>query len=91
MKSPEEMARLFADLPEATANTLLLSSRLQFTMHDLGYQFPKYPVPDGRPQIEFLRARTWEGMIGRYGSSGHTGQCAELRAGGGAKSNTSWR
>ena len=34
------MLRLFADLPEATANTLELSSRLEFTLNDLGYKFP---------------------------------------------------
>ena len=76
LKSPEEMTRLFADLPEAVANTQLLSSRLQFTMNDLGYEFPKYPVPDGRPQIEFLRQRTLEGMVGRYASSNASGDAA---------------
>ncbi len=68
LKSPAEMARLFADLPEAIANTATLSARLQFTLQDLGYQFPKYPVPGGGSQIDFLRQRTREGMIHRYGS-----------------------
>ena len=68
LKSPAEMARLFSDLPEAIANTQILSSRLQFTLKDLGYQFPKYPVPDGQSQMQFLRERTCEGMISRYGS-----------------------
>ncbi len=68
LKSPAEMARLFSDLPEAIANTEILSSRLQFTLKDLGYQFPKYPVPDGETQMHFLRERTHEGMICRYGA-----------------------
>ena len=68
LKSPAEMARLFADIPEAIANTEVLSSRLQFTLNDLGYQFPKYPVPDGETQMSFLRQRTREGMVARYGS-----------------------
>ena len=63
LKSPAEMARLFSDLPEAIANTEVLSSRLKFTLNDLGYQFPKYPVPDGESQMHFLRERTHEGMI----------------------------
>ncbi len=67
MKTPVEMAQLFSDLPEAIANTEVLSSRLQFTLKDLGYRFPKYPVPDGKPEIHFLRQRTHEGMIWRYG------------------------
>jgi error-prone DNA polymerase len=68
LKSPEEMQQLFADLPEALANTQILSSRLQFTLKDLGYEFPKYPVPDGETQMQFLRRRAQEGMISRYGS-----------------------
>jgi len=69
LKSPEEMAALFADLPEAIANTVELASRLQYTMQDLGYQFPVYPTPNGESQIEFLRARTWDGALNRYGSN----------------------
>ena len=67
LKSGAEMARLFADIPEAIANTLDLSSRLEFTLKELGYQFPAYPVPDGQSQMHFLRQRTQEGMISRYG------------------------
>ena len=68
LKSPAEMTRLFSDLPEAIANTEALSSRLKFTLNDLGYQFPKYPVPPGETQMSFLRKRTEERMIGRYGT-----------------------
>src|SRR6266481_3724774 len=67
LKSPAEMERLFADLPEAIANTQELSSRLEFTLNDLGYEFPKYPVPKGSSQMQFLRERTYEGMLARYG------------------------
>src|SRR5580692_1901266 len=63
LKSPAEMERLFSDLPEAIANTQALSSRLKFTLKDLGYQFPKYPAPEGQSQMQFLRERTCEGMI----------------------------
>ena len=66
IKMPQEMLRLFADLPEATANTLELSSRLEFTLNDLGYQFPRYPVPEGETMDSFLRARTMEGARDRY-------------------------
>jgi error-prone DNA polymerase len=67
LKSPAEMARLFSDLPETIANTQELSARLEFTLKDLSYQFPNYPVPDGQSQMSFLRQRTQEGMISRYG------------------------
>ncbi|MFZ0433997.1 MAG: error-prone DNA polymerase [Candidatus Acidiferrales bacterium] len=67
LKSPEEMRRLFADIPEAISRTQEVSARLQFTLDDLGYQFPAYPVPDGGSQMGFLRQRTLEGMAHRYG------------------------
>jgi error-prone DNA polymerase len=68
LKRPAEMTRLFADIPEAIANTEILSSRLAFTLKDLGYQFPKYPVPDGETEMSFLCQRTRDGMIARYGT-----------------------
>jgi len=70
VKSPKEMAELFADLPETTANTLELSARLEFTLKDLGYEFPKYPVPPGETMTSFLRQRTYEGALVRYGRNG---------------------
>ncbi len=69
LKSPIEMQALFADLPEAIANTVELSSRLAFTFKDLGYEFPKYPVPEGETMISFMRERTREGFQQRYGRS----------------------
>src|SRR2546425_7178239 len=70
VKSPKEMTQLFADLPEAIANTTELSSRLEFTLQDLGYEFPKYPVPPGETMTSFLRRRTYEGARLRYGRNG---------------------
>ena len=67
LKPAQEMQRLFADIPEAISNTLDLSSRLEFTLNDLGYQFPLYPVPEGETMDSFLRVRTWEGYRQRYG------------------------
>jgi error-prone DNA polymerase len=68
-KPHAEMAALFADLPEAIAHTAELSSRLQFSLNDLGYEFPSYPVAEGDSQIEFLRRRAHEGRITRYGDA----------------------
>ncbi len=67
LKSPAAMGALFADIPEAIANTRELSSRLEFTLNDLGYEFPRYPVPEGESMMSLLRERTWEGMRSRYG------------------------
>ncbi len=67
LKSPAEMHELFADLPQALSNTVELSSRLEFQLDKLGYQFPRYPVPEGETMMSFLRDRTWEGFRDRYG------------------------
>jgi error-prone DNA polymerase len=70
VKSPKEMNQIFGDLPDAIANTIELSARLDFTLKDLGYEFPKYPVPPGETMTSFLRARTYEGAHRRYGRNG---------------------
>jgi error-prone DNA polymerase len=67
LKSARDMQQLFADLPEAIMNTAELASRLEFTLNDLGYEFPKYPVPAGETMMSFLRDRTWQGFETRYG------------------------
>ncbi len=66
VKSGVEMARLFADLPEAIAHTGEISSRLEFTLADLGYEFPRYPAPEGETMASFLRKRADEGARRRY-------------------------
>jgi len=67
VKTPAQMARLFADVPEAIGNAGELSSRLEFSLEKLGYEFPRYPVPDSGTQIDFLRAQTMKGAGERYG------------------------
>jgi error-prone DNA polymerase len=66
LKSAAEMARLFSDLPEAVAQTAELAARLEFTLTDLGYQFPHYPVPERDTMMSFLRKRTEEGARERF-------------------------
>ena len=66
LKSRDEMAALFADRPDAIARTSELADRLQYTMADLGYRFPDYPVPPGETQASFLRRITEVGARDRY-------------------------
>src|SRR5271163_3256080 len=66
LRSAQEMAQLFSDLPEAIHNTGELSARLGYTLADLGYEFPRYPVPEGETMNSFLRKRTDEGFQNRY-------------------------
>jgi len=67
LRSAREIAALFRDVPGAVEETLELSSRLQFQLDDLGYEFPRYPVPPGETMDSFLRKRVEEGVLRRYG------------------------
>jgi error-prone DNA polymerase len=66
LKSPAAMTALFADRRDALSGTAALAERLQYTMADLGYQFPTYPVPDGESEMSFLRQITEAGARERY-------------------------
>ena len=66
LKSPAEMAGLFRDLPEAIRNTKDLAARLEFTLENLGYEFPNYPVPLGETMMSYLRKITDQGARERY-------------------------
>ena len=68
LKSPAAMAVLFADLPEAVTNSVRLAERLEFTLSDLGYRFPDFPVGPGETQEGVLRELTFTGARGRYGA-----------------------
>jgi error-prone DNA polymerase len=70
LKPAARMARLFADTPEAVTNTVRLAERLDFTLQNLGYEFPKYRVPEGETMDSFLRKVTLDGARGRYGDPG---------------------
>ena len=66
LKSPAVMAQLFADRIDALTGTMALAERLEYTMDDLGYRFPAYPVPDGETEMSFLRHITDAGARNRY-------------------------
>ena len=66
LKPADAMARLFSDLPEAITGTRELADRLEYTMSDLGYRFPEYPVPPGESMASFLRKIAQAGARERY-------------------------
>ena len=66
LRSAGQMARLFRDIPEAITNTRIVSDRLEFTLSNLGYEFPKYPLPSGESMDSFLAKRVDEGVRKRY-------------------------
>lgn len=67
LKSKKEMLRLFDEFPEAVEITKTIASRIDFSMDEIGYTFPDYPVPDGETMDSFLRKRSEEGAVWRYG------------------------
>jgi error-prone DNA polymerase len=60
------MERRFADLPQAIAAAHELAERLDFTLADLGYRFPAYPLPPGETPSSYLRQVTWNGARARF-------------------------
>ena len=68
-KGAAEMRALFADRPDAIANTRALAERLEFTLENLGYEFPRFPVPEGESMDSYLRAVTLNGARERYGDT----------------------
>ncbi|PYK64959.1 MAG: error-prone DNA polymerase, partial [Verrucomicrobia bacterium] len=66
LKSERQMRAIFADLPEAIENTSRLAERLTFSLENLGYEFPEYPVPAGHTMDSFLRTIVWFGAQQRY-------------------------
>jgi error-prone DNA polymerase len=69
LKNAAQMRGLFSDLPEAIANTRRLADRLDFTLENLGYEFPAYPVPAGHDLDSFLRLQAFAGAKKRYGAT----------------------
>jgi error-prone DNA polymerase len=66
IKSAAEMCRLFQDLPVAIDGAWNLANTLDFTLADLGYQFPDYPLPPGETNNSFLRKITWNSAKSRF-------------------------
>jgi error-prone DNA polymerase len=66
IKGAKQMSQLFADLPEAVSNAWELAQTLDFTLADLGYQFPDYPLPPGETNDSFLRKMTWNAAKARF-------------------------
>ena len=65
LRSPEEMAELFSDLPEALANTVEIARRCSVTIPLGEPSLPNFPVPDGTTIEDFLSQLSHEGLSRR--------------------------
>lgn len=66
LKTAAEMTMLFHDRPEAILNTRRLAEEIDFSLENLGYEFPTYEVPPGHSMDTYLAEMTWRGMKERY-------------------------
>lgn len=69
LKSPEEMRKLFADIPQACDNTLLIAERCNAHIETGKKLLPQYPVPEGHDQESYFRERVESGLHRRYGET----------------------
>ncbi len=66
LKPPAEMARLFADFPEAIGRTVEIVKACRFSLGELKYEYPDEPVPEGKTAQQHLEDLTWAGARNRY-------------------------
>ena len=66
LRTPAEMNRLFAEVPEALSNTLLIAERCNVDLSFKGYHLPDFPVPEGFTAGTYLRYLCAEGAKKRY-------------------------
>ncbi|MBL8770639.1 MAG: error-prone DNA polymerase, partial [Phenylobacterium sp.] len=66
LKTPDEMARLFAKFPGAVERSVEIAERIGFDLSQLRYEYPDEPVPPGKTAIQHLRDLAWAGAAWRY-------------------------
>lgn len=67
LKRPQEMARLFAEHPQAIARTVQIAQRAAaFNLDELRYQYPDEVCPPHRTPMQYLIDLTWQGAAKHY-------------------------
>ncbi len=67
LRTPQEMAGLFGEVPEALSNTLLIAERCNVDLGFKGYHLPNFEVPEGFTADQYLRGLCVDGLKRRYG------------------------
>ena len=75
LKSPEEMATLFADLPEALENTVELARRCNLELEFGKYYLPDFPVPEGHDLASYIRELSRDGLKERLAAAPLAADC----------------
>ncbi|WP_207761432.1 DNA polymerase III subunit alpha [Leptospira perolatii] len=66
VKSPEEMKRLFPELPQAFYNTLEIRDKINLKLQFGTYLLPEFPVPEGFDEYTYMEKLVWDGIRQRY-------------------------
>ncbi|HEX3430974.1 MAG TPA: error-prone DNA polymerase [Rhizomicrobium sp.] len=66
LKTPQEMAALFRDAPEAIAETIRFADTIEFSLDQIRYNYPDEPVPKGKTAQQHLEDLTWAGAARKY-------------------------
>src|SRR5687767_8036476 len=77
LRTPQEMSQLFAEVPEALSNTLLVAERCNVDLSFKGYHLPDFPVPVGYTTESYLRYLCDAGARKRYGDRATSQQVRE--------------
>lgn len=67
LKSPDEMWRIFKDVPEAISNTIRIAEMCELDLGFRGYHLPEFPLPEGFTPDSYLEHLCREGAVKRYG------------------------
>ena len=68
LKSPEEMAELFADLPQALENSQKIADMCHLEMEFGQLHLPQVELPEGKIADDYLSELCWQGLKQRYPS-----------------------
>jgi DNA polymerase-3 subunit alpha len=75
LKSPDQMAQLFGEIPEALSNTIRIAEMCNLDLGFKGYHLPNFTVPDGFTNEAYLEHLCREGVRRLYGhDQGEIGQ-----------------
>lgn len=68
IKSPEEMAQQFADIPDAVENTVKIADKCDLKIELGNWYFPKFPLPPGQDAVQTLTELVFKCTQEHYGS-----------------------
>ncbi len=66
-KSPEDMAELFHDYPEALSNTVVIAEKCKVEIETDQVKLPEFKCPDNKPSEVYLEELVWAGVKAKYG------------------------